>query len=80
MKIASPDLKISKELVSIANQLDDKLREVAGERMGFSLVVFQSELGSRMNYMSNCERGNVRHALTSLLKGWDEGMPDIPRS
>ena len=46
--------------------------------MGFSLVVFNAEPGSRLNYVSNCDRQEVYSALKSLIAGWEDGMPDIP--
>lgn len=58
--------------------LDSRLEAVAGQPMGFSLLIFQSVEGSRMNYVSNCDRDDVIQAMRSLLKGWEDGMPDIP--
>ena len=78
MKVASPDMKVSQELQKIADELNKRLEDVAGQRMNFSLVVFNSEPGSRMNYVSNCNRDDVANAMQSLLIGWGKGMPDIP--
>lgn len=78
MKVAEPDRRISQQLRQIADELDKRLEETAGEHKLFSLVVFQSEPGSRMNYISNARREDVIHAMQSLLQGWNAGMPDIP--
>jgi len=78
MKTATPDRKVSEQLRLIADELDKRLEDVAGQRMSFSLVVFNAEAGSRMNYVSNTNRDEVANALTSLLVGWGKGMPDIP--
>lgn len=78
MKVATPDRKISEELQAIAAELEDRVSAVACQRMGFCLVIFNAEAGSRMNYVSNCDREEVANALTSLLVGWGKGMPDIP--
>jgi len=72
------DTKTSEQLKDIADKLGVLLAEAAGQKMNFSLIVFQAEVGSRMNYISNCKREDVVHAMTSLLNGWREGMPDIP--
>jgi hypothetical protein len=74
----NPDRKISVAMQEIAEHLDKYLENIAGEHMGFSLVVFNAVNDSRMNYVSNCSREDVYSALSSLLKGWEEGMPDIP--
>ncbi len=74
----NPDRKISVEMQSIAQHLDEYLEGIAGQRMSCSLMVFNAMENSRMNYVSNCSREDVRSALTGLLKGWEEGMPDIP--
>ena len=78
MKIATPDMKVSQELQQIAEELSQRLEDVAGKRMNFSLVVFNSMPGSRMNYVSNANREDVANALKSLLAGWEAQMPDIP--
>ncbi|MGY5853600.1 MAG: hypothetical protein RTU92_08560 [Candidatus Thorarchaeota archaeon] len=73
----SPDLKISKEMQSIAKYVSRKLDKVAGKHMAFSLLVFNVEEHSRMNYCSNCDREEVYSALKALLESWEQGMPDI---
>ena len=77
MNISTPDRKVSEQLQVIAKELDERLENVAGQRMSFSLVVFNAEPGSRMNYVANCQRQDVADAMKSLLKGWEQGMPDI---
>lgn len=78
MKLSTPDRKISEELQAIANELEQRLEQIAGQKMNFSLVIFQTELGSRMNYISNTKREDVVGAMQSLLTGWGKGMPDLP--
>ena len=78
MKLATPDRKVSEQLRQIADELDKRLEDVAGQRMSFSLIVINAEPGSRMNYVANCNRDDVANALSSLLAGWGKGMPDIP--
>ena len=78
MKTSKPDRLVSESLRAIADELSAKLEEVTGQRMSFSLVVFNSEAGSRMNYISNCQREDAHQALKSLIHGWEQGMPDIP--
>jgi hypothetical protein len=73
----NPDEKVSFELKDIAEKIDDKLESVAGQKMGFSLVVFNVESESRLNYVSNCNRQDVIKVYKTLLEGWEKGMPDI---
>jgi hypothetical protein len=77
MKVAEADKKVSEQLQNVAKGLNQLLEEIAGQKMGFSLVVFNAEAGSRLNYVSNCDRGEVEKALGELLAGWKKGMPDI---
>ena len=77
MGLSTPDRKISESLRGVADGLDEALEEIAGQKMQFSLIVFQTEPDSRMNYISNCQRDDVVAAMKSLLDGWEQGMPDI---
>ncbi len=77
-KTTDVDLRISQGLAKLAKELDLKITELAGQRVGFTLIVYNSEEGSRMNYVSNCERGQVQEALETLLFGWSVGTEDIP--
>jgi len=73
----SPDRRVSKELQEIARKIHVLLEEAAGQPMGFSLLVFQAEPDSRMNYCSNCDRQEVIVVMEFLLESWRNGMPDI---
>ena len=68
-------MKVSYSLQGIAQGLDDAITEIAGEQVGFALVVFTPD---RAQYVSNCDRSEVVAGLKELLTLWDEGMPDIP--
>lgn len=78
MKISPADRAISESMQELATELHNRLEGIAGQTMGFSLVVFNAEAGSRLNYVSNCDRQEVYSALKSLIAGWEGGMPDIP--
>ena len=78
MNIAPEDRAVSEAMQGIAKTQSDHLEDIGGKPMGFSLVVFNAEAGSRMNYVSNCDRQEVYNALKSLISGWEAGMPDIP--
>lgn len=71
----SPMILISKEFQSIAAELEKRFEEVAGERVSFSLFCWHE---TRANYVSNCDRAEIIVALKEIIKGWEEGMPDIP--
>lgn len=76
--MATPEDLVSVELQIIADELSERLEKIAGQRMNFSLLVFHTEPGTRMSYVSNANREDVKQALRSLIHGWDQGMPDIP--
>ena len=78
MSVAKEDLAISAAMQDLASEISDMLEAIAGKPMGFSLVVFNAEAGSRMNYVSNCNRDDTYSALKSLISGCEAGMPDIP--
>lgn len=78
MKISPADMAISKSMQQLAGEIGDRLESIAGQRMGFSLIVFNAEAGSRINYVSNLDRREVHTALKCLLEGWEAGMPDVP--
>ncbi len=69
---------VSKNLQHLARLISGQLKNMTGERLGFSLVVFNNEPGERVNYVSNCDRADVAAALRELLEHWEKGMPDIP--
>lgn len=73
------DIQISKKGQYIARHLDSFLRRITGKRMGFVLIAFSFDAEDhRPNYMSNCEREQMKGAMRDLLRHWDEGMPDVP--
>ena len=72
------EVKLSKELQDIAKKLEVTLEKRAGKKMLFSLLIFNEEEGSSMQYISNTDRESIIDALKSLLIGWDEGVADIP--
>jgi len=76
----SASIKVSKALESLADKIHTELVEIAGQQLGFGLVVFTPEEGSRMNYISNCKREDIARAYSSLLRGWATDNPiDIPQ-
>lgn len=77
-KISIADELVSFAMQELADAIDNSLQEITGDKMGFSLIVFNSEAGSRMNYVSNCNREDVTNAMKSLLYGWENGLPDVP--
>ena len=76
--VAQPDVLVSKQLQNIFKKLESDVEAVAGQKMTISLCVFNSVPGSRINYISNGNRQDIAGALMSMVKGWGEGMPDIP--
>lgn len=77
VSVSSADRKVSLALQDVADALSESLEEIAGQRMKFSLVVFQTKPGSRLNYVSNCKREDVIMAMKTLINGWEQGIPDI---
>lgn len=68
-------IKVSQSLQGIASGLSDVLNEVAGKKVGFTLLVYTE---GRASYISNCDRSQVIEEMKSLIEKWESGMPDIP--
>lgn len=68
-------LKLSLRLQDIAQSLDDVLLDVAGERIGFVLVLNADGVAQ---YISNANRKDGRELIESLLARWNAGRADIP--
>ena len=67
--------EVSRHLQTIAHELDKRLTELVGHRVAFSLFVWTD---GRSNYISTADRSEVAPVLVEHLKGWAEGMPDVP--
>ena len=78
MSKKTPEILISENLQHIAKELEKELTFWAGQSMCFTLLVYNTTPGARMNYISNTDKGDCIKAMRSLLDGWEEGMVDIP--
>ncbi len=67
--------ELSRNLKAIAQALDEAIEEIAGERVGFTLIVFTDPRGS---YISTVNREDSVREIKKLLDYWGEGLPDIP--
>lgn len=76
--MSNASVKVSKELRALASELEDRVEAIAGQRMAFALLIFSPNEGERMNYISNGPREEMHQAMKALIKGWEEGMPDVP--
>jgi len=73
------DRIISINLKRIFSDLIDELQSITNKKdIGLSLVIFNHDDNSRLNYISNCDRNEVIKVWKTLLDGWEKGMPDIP--
>lgn len=68
-------VRLSQSLQAIAQGLDEVIEEVAGERVGFTLIVFTE---GRASYISTVKREDSVREIKNLLDIWEQGMPDIP--
>lgn len=72
------EIDISKNLQAMAQQIDAQLKEIAGQEIGFFLLVGNTEAGGRTNYISNMDRAQSAEVMLDLLDRWMAGMQDIP--
>jgi hypothetical protein len=66
---------VSLRLQDIAASLDDVLKDVAGERIAFVLVL---QVDGVAQYVSNAARKDGVELIESLLARWRAGRADIP--
>lgn len=68
-------IKVSVAMPAIAEALENIIESIAGERVGFTLLVFTEE---RASYISNVPRADSVREIKGLLADWEAGAPDIP--
>ena len=69
-----PEVRVSKSNYRIAAALDTSLHKVAGERMGFALVVFPLGRSGEAVLCSNVKRGQAENVMRSML---EQAEPDM---
>lgn len=75
----SKTIRLSRNLQSVARDLDRRLERDAGGPMLFSLIVWSNGRGQRTQYVSNVTRPDAVKALEELLERWrNPDMPDVP--
>jgi hypothetical protein len=68
--------KVSLGAQDLARELDQRIAEVAGEKVAFSLFVWTR---GRCTYVSSAsDRREIIQVLEGMIAGWKAGMPDIP--
>lgn len=68
-------IRLSEGLQDIAKRLDKDIECAAGERVGFTLLVFTE---GRASYISTVQRDVSVQEIKRLLGIWEQGMPDVP--
>lgn len=79
MPIGPPDRVLSRNLQAIAGGLEDILKELYGEKVGFILVL--SPLNRKtpeVQYIANVDRADATNILRTLKERWDTTVPDVP--
>lgn len=67
--------EVSRNLQTIAKELDARLLELTGHRVAFSLLAWTDQAAS---YISTADRPIVADQLRKLLAHWDAGAADVP--
>jgi hypothetical protein len=68
-------MRVSRAAQDLATELDERIEEIAGERVAFSLFIWTR---GRCTYVSTAERPEIIRTLEMMLDGWKAGMPDVP--
>lgn len=71
----SAHLRVSLSLQGLAQYVDDFLKERAGERVSYVLMVNVDDV---TQYVSNTDRKDGEALIESLLARWKAGRADIP--
>lgn len=72
MSEATPEQRISHANYRIAAALDGSLRKVAGERMGFCLIVFPLDREGESVLCSNVKRDQAEGVMASMLESAEQ--------
>lgn len=68
-------INVSLSIQHLAAMIDDHLKQVAGERIAFALVI---HVDGTAQYTSNCRRDDGIVMIEDLLSRWKTGRADIP--
>lgn len=68
----SPESRVQAASTIIAAKLDPLLHQIAGERMGFALVVFPLNRTGEIKAVSNVKRGQFEPILATMLEEREE--------
>lgn len=68
-------LRVSLSMQGLATYIDDFLKDRAGERISFVLMVNVDDV---TQYVSNTDRADGKSLMESLLTRWNAGRADIP--
>lgn len=73
------DSELSRKLQDVAKDLSATLEGIAGKKVGFGLVVFQTNTSDGFSsWVSNCPRDQMMIFLREFLGRWERGEPDQP--
>lgn len=73
--------ELSEKLQTIAAELDETLARVAGERIGFTLIVYVPDEANNetvTQHVSNVPHEDAIDAMRTLVEYYSSGMPSIP--
>ena len=66
--------RVSEKLKSIAKRIDTLIKNAAGERVGFMLIVYTPE---RASYISSIARKENIKQMKAIIELWESGEPDV---
>ena len=82
MAISEAQRNLSHHLSAVAECIDELILAASGEKMGFSLVIWNRIDGGQAQYISNCARPECIKGLKLLLKQWQAleeiSEPEVP--
>ena len=67
-------IRLSKNLQTIAKNLDTDIEAAAGEKIAFTLIIYTE---GRASYVSTADRKSSLEAMEKMMDYWKQGMPDI---
>jgi len=68
-------INVSLSIQQLATMIDDHLKQVAGERIAFALVI---HVDGTAQYTGNCSRADGTVMIEDLLTRWKANRADIP--
>jgi len=68
------NLPSAEKMRELAHLLDEIFNPTGVRNIGFALLTFKTNQSSMVNYIGNCQRGDMLKAFKELIAKWESGQ------